>query len=76
MAGVSTTGIISLGIALVAGRNRVPSPAAGMTAFFTMVRDSPSRDDGLNHLGVQLPEFVHQFVELSRAFNRADDRAS
>ena len=33
MAGLSTTGSISLGVALVAGRKRVPSPAAGMTAF-------------------------------------------
>src|SRR3954469_12608113 len=35
MAGLSTTGSISLGVALVAGRNRVPRPAAGMTAFVT-----------------------------------------
>src|SRR5215471_2435293 len=33
MVGVSTTGSISLGTALVAGRKRVPRPAAGMTAF-------------------------------------------
>src|SRR3954466_9220768 len=33
IAGLSTTGSISLGIAFVAGRNRVPSPAAGITAF-------------------------------------------
>src|SRR6185369_2771175 len=31
--GMSTMGSISFGIAFVAGRNRVPSPAAGMTAF-------------------------------------------
>jgi len=37
MAGVSTTGSISFGVALVAGRNLVPSPAAGMTAFLTGV---------------------------------------
>src|SRR6476661_59511 len=35
MAGLSTTGSISLGIALVAGRNRVPRPAAGITALRT-----------------------------------------
>ncbi len=35
MAGLSTTGSISLGWALVAGRKRVPSPAAGMTALVT-----------------------------------------
>src|ERR1700722_4387220 len=33
MAGLSTTGSISLGVALVAGRNLVPRPAAGMTAL-------------------------------------------
>src|SRR5699024_8193475 len=35
IAGLSTTGNISFGVALVVGRNRVPSPAAGMTAFVT-----------------------------------------
>src|SRR5690348_6340826 len=35
MAGLSTTGSISFGVALVAGRNRVPSPAAGTTALRT-----------------------------------------
>ena len=33
--GLSTRGIISLGVALVAGRKRVPRPAAGMTALRT-----------------------------------------
>src|SRR5260221_14790765 len=33
MMGLSTRGSISLGCALVAGRKRVPSPAAGKTAF-------------------------------------------
>src|SRR5271169_3862576 len=32
MRGLSTTGSISLGLALVAGRNRVPRPATGNTA--------------------------------------------
>src|SRR5438105_2787096 len=35
MSGLSTTGSISLGCALVAGRNRVPRPAAGRTALRT-----------------------------------------
>src|ERR1700752_4740165 len=35
MAGLSTTGSISLGVALVAGRNLVPRPAAGVTALVT-----------------------------------------
>src|SRR6266852_6824088 len=34
---LSTSGSISLGIALVAGRNRVPSPAAGNTALRTFL---------------------------------------
>src|SRR5450631_333514 len=36
MMGLSTIGSISLGIAFVAGRNRVPSPAAGKTALRTL----------------------------------------
>ncbi len=35
MAGLSTTGSISFGWALVAGKKRVPRPAAGMTALVT-----------------------------------------
>src|SRR5580698_2021168 len=35
IAGLSTRVSISLGVALVAGRNRVPRPAAGMTALRT-----------------------------------------
>ena len=33
MSGLSTTGIISFGLALVAGKNRLPKPATGNTAF-------------------------------------------
>ena len=33
ISGLSTIGNISLGLALVAGRNRVPMPATGKTAF-------------------------------------------
>src|SRR5215208_8249619 len=36
MIGLSTMGSISLGCALVAGKKRVPSPAAGKTAFRTL----------------------------------------
>src|SRR5664279_2068453 len=38
MAGLSTTDSISLGVALVAGRKRVPIPAAGITALVTVPR--------------------------------------
>src|SRR6187549_568008 len=37
MTGLSTSGSISLGWAFVAGRNRVPQPAAGKTAFRTRI---------------------------------------
>ncbi len=37
ISGLSTRGSISLGIALVAGRNLVPKPAAGKTAFFIFI---------------------------------------
>src|SRR5690349_13100853 len=37
MSGLSTTGSISLGEALVAGRKRVPRPATGNTALVTLV---------------------------------------
>src|SRR5215472_18948850 len=37
MIGLSTSGSISLGWALVAGRNRVPRPAAGKTALRTFI---------------------------------------
>ena len=33
MVGLSTMGSISFGVAFVAGRKRVPYPAAGITAF-------------------------------------------
>ena len=48
MSGLSTKGNISLGEAFVAGRNRVPQPAAGMTAFLTVKRDmKPILCDGV-----------------------------
>jgi hypothetical protein len=41
MSGLSTTGSISLGLALVAGRKRVPMPATGNTALVTRVNLPP-----------------------------------
>ena len=46
MAGLSTTGSISLGCALVAGRNRVPRPAAGITALRDHARAPYREADG------------------------------
>src|SRR5919106_3528386 len=41
--GLSTSGSISLGCALVAGRKRVPSPAAGITALRTFTMAVPPK---------------------------------
>jgi hypothetical protein len=41
MVGLSTMGSISFGCAFVAGKNRVPKPAAGMTAFVIFIALSP-----------------------------------
>src|SRR5262245_44469426 len=43
IAGTSITGSMTFGCALVAGRNRVPSPAAGMTALRTLMAAPSSR---------------------------------
>src|SRR5262245_59649927 len=42
MDGISTIGKSSFGTVLVAGRNRVPKPATGMTAFRTFMEKSRS----------------------------------
>src|SRR5271169_6845677 len=56
MAGLSTTGSISLGVALVAGRNLVPRPAAGITALVTsaMSRTLANPRHGPSHVLVPL----------------------
>src|SRR5262245_15747733 len=77
MSGLSTTGSISLGLALVAGRNRVPIPATGKTALVTRFKLPP-----LSCAGVQQfyqPVLVehrnaqgHGFVVLAARI-RSDD---
>src|SRR2546425_12255657 len=42
ISGLSTIGSISFGLALVAGRKRVPSPATGNTALVTLFIESPA----------------------------------
>ena len=37
ISGLSTTGNISFGVDLVAGKNLVPKPATGKTAFFIFI---------------------------------------
>src|SRR5262245_58982115 len=46
MIGLSTSGSISFGCALVAGRKRVPRPAAGNTALRTRGRTNSDRSTG------------------------------
>src|SRR6266576_3770746 len=46
MIGLSTRGSISLGWALVAGRNLVPQPAAGKTALRTRIEPRDSMELG------------------------------
>src|ERR1700730_12056800 len=56
ISGLSTTGNISLGLALVAGRKRVPRPATGNTALVTlsMMSIPTSVDGGATARGRQL----------------------
>src|SRR5207247_2598174 len=81
MMGLSTIGSISLGCALVAGRNRVPRPAAGNTAlrtlasiFYSVVRRGAQRQAvlvvrgqtrGTTHVG-GAPDTQPAVVELRR----------
>src|SRR3990172_8669500 len=51
MSGLSTTGIISFGLALVAGRNRLPKPATGNTAL-VIARMTPSPFQQLQQAGL------------------------
>lgn len=51
--GRSTTGIISFGIDFVAGRNLVPSPPAGITAFVTCIKQAGYRE----RIGDQVASF-------------------
>src|SRR5438309_8924199 len=79
MMGLSTSGSISFGCALVAGRKRVPNPAAGNTALRTFgwligkydcVKGdcvklvAPRRFPGRNKNRSQLIRFVDQTLEL------------
>src|SRR5579872_5528864 len=67
MRGLSTSGSISLGWALVAGRNRVPSPAAGKTALrtFGIIRTIVSEGKVFEKLGGR---------ELNRIIGKAERR--
>src|SRR5262244_3838078 len=74
MIGLSTSGSISFGCALVAGRNRVPRPAAGNTALRTMsfiaADRSRTRKPGIYNGGrgsMLDPAYVRDNIEVVRA---------
>src|SRR5437763_17198753 len=65
MVGLSTRGSISLGCAFVAGRNRVPRPAAGKTALRTFAAGIASylaHSDGV----CATPESADEYVARAR----------
>ena len=61
IAGLSTRGNISFGIAFDAGSTRVPSPAAGITAFLTAMLKSPL--NGIVHV-----------VNKVKSYNKTTDK--
>src|SRR5579875_1266815 len=74
MIGLSTSGSISLGIDLVAGKKRVPKPAAGKTALRTLLfivlfdssfpsvlRLPTATEDSIEHLSGCLPAYPSGF---------------
>jgi len=67
MSGLSTTGSISLGLALVAGRNRVPRPATGNTALRTamVLKISPSLIGQADQAGKRIEKFIEKYSTYS-----------
>jgi hypothetical protein len=63
MPGVSTTGRSSLGTDLVAGRNRVPSPAAGTTAE-RMSEGALMVGEPIGATGTDVPRHARQGEDL------------
>src|SRR6185295_232794 len=67
ISGLSTIGSISFGLALVAGRNRVPSPATGNTAF-VIFRIAHLSGNG------SWPRLCAAFLDESEESRLVDDR--
>jgi hypothetical protein len=72
MTGLSTIGSISFGCTFVAGRKRVPNPAAGITAFLIIVAFS-SEDVGAiaDHLRPEHRRRINVAIRC-KFFPRAD----
>src|SRR5699024_3409959 len=62
--GLSTIGSISFGIAFVAGKKRVPSPAAGIIAFFTFFIVIPPFFTTLSPSTVPVPYILDSLMHL------------
>src|SRR6185369_8944166 len=78
MTGLSTSGSISLGWAFVAGRKRVPHPAAGKTAFRTRMKPRSLTGTAVlrgYHRGRIRPTNGARPAQLARRGERPDDRA-
>src|SRR3990172_2983197 len=74
--GLSTIGNISLGWALVAGRKRVPSPAAGNTAFRIVIASPLAVSSGKSgHAREALDLHVDQGTRLEQPGQEAPDQA-
>src|SRR5688572_8779106 len=72
ISGRSTTGSISLGIALVAGRNRVPRPATGKMALRIFFMGNAVQDEGGKRRFRLFAEVAGDEEELTR-HPRPDD---
>src|SRR5579884_467293 len=67
ISGLSTMGSISLALALVAGRKRVPSPATGNTALRMRMRSPDGRREPGNRFSVSALLSTQEFILTQRA---------
>src|SRR5256885_3806482 len=66
MSGLSTTGIISFGLALVTGRKRLPKPATGNTAFLSLAISAPQDLPQLRFIDHRHAQALRPFELCSR----------
>src|SRR5438045_3948700 len=76
IAGLSTIGSISFGVDLLAGRKRVPSPAAGMTALVTGALMSATLVGSVRRDGLRDAPLVASLGlrDVEREVGRTDER--
>src|SRR5580765_2611676 len=72
MSGLSTTGIISLGLALVTGRKRLPKPATGNTAFLSLGISAPQEFAQLRLVDHRYAQALRP-LELGSGLGAGDD---